>query len=181
MHFLIKQTSKAIFIASALQRTATTSLPFFLHYNAIFFSKYSRSFSHSQFIPTLCINCTQEAHYVQPYYTHFGAGGCVTCTLRTQRFLPAAQSTRHTPAPTSHPSSSQAWVISCTDIPLPRWAPTCCTQLTGVTYGLLEQPNPAQGDREQERGHSPMFFLRIFQMVTLFLLLSPITQPTDVV
>lgn len=36
---------------------------------------------------------------------HFGAAGCVSCTLRTRHFFPTALSTRHTLAPTSHPSS----------------------------------------------------------------------------
>lgn len=115
-----------------------------------------------------------------PNCNRFSPAGCIGCYLVDTALAPRCTEYKECAGSYLTPVLSQAWVIPRTDIPPPRWAPMCCTQLTGAIHGLLQQPNLTQGDMEQERGCSLAFLLRIFQTVTLFLLLSPTTQPTDV-
>lgn len=88
----------------------------------------------------------------------FVAAGCISCILRTQHLLLITLRTKHTLAPTSHLFSVRPGLYQAQT----SLRHTGHPQVTAVIYGLLEQTKPTQGDMEQERGHSPIFLLRIW-------------------
>lgn len=88
----------------------------------------------------------------------FVAAGCISCILRTQHLLLITLCTKHTLAPTSHLFSVRPGLYRAQT----SLRHTGHPQVTAVIYGLLEQTSPTQGDMEQERGHSPIFLLRIW-------------------